>query len=49
MVENIREIHYEYEDEKPPCHREYKIKKYLQQTLNSLNDFLLLILMLYAG
>ena len=27
------ETHYEYDDEKPPCHSEYGKTKYLHQTL----------------
>ena len=49
LVWNIIENHYESEDENPPHHSETGKIKYLQKTLNSMNDFLLLILMSYVG
>ena len=35
LVENSAETYYKSEDENPPCHREARQIKDLQQTLNS--------------
>ena len=43
------ETHYESENENPPCHSESRLHKYLQQTLNSINEFLLSLVMSYVG
>ena len=48
MIENIIETNYEYKDEKPLRHSQYGKIKYLQQTLNSINNFLLLLMMSYV-
>ena len=41
LVENIIEIHYESEEKNTPNLSEAGKIKYLQQTLNSMNSFLL--------
>ena len=49
LVENIMENHYEYEDKKPPHHSEAGQIIYLQQNLNSINAFLMSLVMSYVG
>ena len=49
LVENIMETHYSSENENPPHHSEAGQNKYLQQTLNSTNTFLLSLVMSYVG
>ena len=39
------ETHYESKDERPPSHSEARQIKGFQQTLNSINAFILLIVM----
>ena len=41
--------YYESENEEPPHHSEFRQIKYLQQTLNSMNGFILSLLMSYVG
>ena len=47
LFENITEIYYEYEDEKSPRHSEAGKNKYLRHTLNSINDFLMFLVISY--
>ena len=49
LVENMMETHYESEDEKPPRHSQAGKIKDLQLTLNSINVFLLLLVISYLG
>ena len=49
MFGNIAEFHCEYENEKPPHHSETGKIKYLQQTLNSMIDFLMPLVFSYVG
>ena len=47
QVDNITKIHYESEDEKPPHHSGAGKLKDLQQTLNLMNAFIMLLVMSY--
>ena len=49
LAENIMENYYESDDENPRHHSEAVQPKYLQQTLNSINEFILSLLMSYVG
>ena len=49
LFENQMETHYKYYDEKTPRQIESGKPKYLQQTLNSMNNFLLLSVMSCLG
>ena len=49
LVENITETHYKYADENPHCHSDARQNKYLQQTLNSIDAFILSLLISYVG
>ena len=49
LVGKPTEINYSSGDENTPRHSEYIKMKYLQQTLNSMNAFLLSLLMSYVG
>ena len=48
-LKNIKETHYESEYENTPRHSVAGKNKYLQQTLKSNYDFLLLLVMSYVG
>ena len=49
LVDDITEIHYEYEDENPRKYSEDGQIKYLNKTLNSMNSFLLFLVISYVG
>ena len=49
LVENITETHYKYADENPHCHSDAGQNKYLQQTLNSIDAFILSLLISHVG
>ena len=49
LVDDITEIHYEYEDENPRKYSEDSQIKFLNKTLNSMNAFLLFLVISYVG
>ena len=48
LVEKITEINYESQDENPPHLSGYEEVKYLQQTMNSMNIFLMWLVRSYV-
>ena len=49
LAEKVTEINYSCEDEKPPRHSKNGKMKYLQQTLNQMNEFIMLLVMSCVG
>ena len=49
LVDDIKDNDYEYDEEKPRKYSEDEQMKYLVKTLNSMNDFLMLLVMSYVG